>query len=219
MYERFTDRARKTLQLANQTAQKLNHEYVGAEHILIGLTKEGSGMASRIFEDLGVNTGNICDDVAQIPDMKPGSDVVTMGKLPHTPRAKQVTECAIAEAKRLQNNYVGTEHLLLGLLRLTDCALTEILPKHIRRDAVYESIERILASGQPQSEAVDPIGPTSEPTVNPSQVQRLALEIMNLTLWQVAALNAALRAYGLSAGLHTATWRFTASMETPGKPE
>src|SRR6185369_15631316 len=111
MYERFTDRARKVMQLANQEAQRFNHEYVGTEHILLGLVKEGSGVAARVLMRLGVDLRGVRLEVEAV--VQSGPDMVTMGKLPRTPRAKRVIEYSIEEARNLDHNYVGTEHLLL----------------------------------------------------------------------------------------------------------
>lgn len=115
MYERFTDRARKVMQLANQEAQRFNHEYIGTEHILLGLIKEGAGISANILNKLGVDLRKVRLEVEKI--VQSGPDSVIMGKLPQTPRAKKVIEFAIEEARQRNNNYVGTEHLLLGLLR------------------------------------------------------------------------------------------------------
>lgn len=114
MYERFTDRARRVYQLANQEAQRFNHDFIGTEHILLGLLKEGSGVASNVLKNLGMELGTIRREVEKI--VQAGQDIVTMGKLPQTPCAKKVAEYAIEEAKNLNHNYVGTEHVLLGLL-------------------------------------------------------------------------------------------------------
>jgi hypothetical protein len=114
MYERFTDRARKVMQLANQEAQRFNHEYIGTEHILLGLVKEGAGVAANVLASLGVDLRKVRLEVEKVvhhPWM------VRAGKLPHTPRAKKVIEYAVEEARNLGHHYVGTEHLLLGLLR------------------------------------------------------------------------------------------------------
>src|SRR5213595_503066 len=115
MYERFTDRARKVMQLANQEAQRFNHEYIGTEHILLGLVKEGTGVAANVLKNLDIDLRKIRLEVEKI--VQAGPDMVTMGKLPQTPRAKKVIEYSIEEARNLNHNYVGTEHLLLGLLR------------------------------------------------------------------------------------------------------
>jgi ATP-dependent Clp protease ATP-binding subunit ClpC len=125
MYERFTDRARKVMQLANQEAQRFNHEYIGTEHILLGLVKEGSGVAANVLKNLDIDLRKIRLEVEKI--VQAGPDMVTMGKLPQTPRAKKVIEYAIEEARNLNHNYVGTEHLLLGLLREQEGVAAQVL--------------------------------------------------------------------------------------------
>src|SRR5258707_795561 len=114
MYERFTDRARKVMKLANQQALRFNQEYIGTEHILLGLVIEGSGVAANVLKDLDVDLRKIQFEVEKLTQNAP--DKSTKTKLPQTPRAKLVIEHAIAEARSLGHNYVGTEHLLLGLL-------------------------------------------------------------------------------------------------------
>src|SRR5207244_1093646 len=125
MYERFTDRARKVMQLANQEAQRFNHEYIGTEHILLGLVKEGTGVAANVLKNLDIDLRKIRLEVEKI--VQAGPDMVTMGKLPQTPRAKKVIEYSIEEARNLNHNYVGTEHLLLGLLREQEGVAAQVL--------------------------------------------------------------------------------------------
>src|SRR2546427_10552442 len=108
MYERFTDRARKVMQLANQEAQRFNHEYIGTEHILLGIVKEGAGVAAKVLKNLGVDLTKIRNEVENI--VQAGPAMVTMGRLPQTPRAKKVIELANEESQALGHNYVGTEH-------------------------------------------------------------------------------------------------------------
>lgn len=115
MYERFTDRARKVLQLANQEALRFNHEYIGTEHILLGLVKEGSGVAANVLKNLDIDLRKARLEVEKCVQL--GPDVVSLSKLPQTPRTKKVIEYSIEEARNLDHNYVGTEHLLLGLIR------------------------------------------------------------------------------------------------------
>src|SRR6266699_3470379 len=110
MYERFTDRARKVMQLADQEARRLNHEYIGTEHILLGLVKEGSGVAANTLKNLDIDLRKIRLEIEKIVQSGP-ADMVTMGKLPQTPRAKKVVEFSIEEARKFNYNYVGTEHL------------------------------------------------------------------------------------------------------------
>src|SRR5262245_25490086 len=127
MYERFTDRARKVMQLANQEAQRFNHEYIGTEHILLGLAKEGEGVAANVLKNLDVDLRKIRLEVETIVQGVPGGTVWTLGRLPQTPRAKKAIEFAIEEARRLDHNYIGTEHLLLGLLREQEGVAAQVL--------------------------------------------------------------------------------------------
>src|SRR3981081_491184 len=151
MYERFTDRARKVMQLANQEAQRLNHEYIGTEHILLGLVKEGSGVAANVLKNLDIDLRKIRLEVEKI--VQSGPDMVTMGKLPQTPRAKKVIEHSIEEARNLNHNYVGTEHLLLGLLREQNGVATQILINlGLKPEDVREEVGHMLGVGLDMSE-------------------------------------------------------------------
>jgi membrane protein YdbS with pleckstrin-like domain len=125
MYERFTERARKVMQLANQEAQRLNHEYIGTEHILLGLVKEGSGVGANVLKSLGVDLPGICAEVEKL--VQSGPESVTKGKLPMTPRAKSVIKLALEESQSLNHEHVGTEHLLLGLLRDREGVAAQVL--------------------------------------------------------------------------------------------
>src|SRR5215208_1157528 len=146
MYERFTDRARKVMQLANQEAQRFNHEYVGTEHVLLGLIKEGSGVAANVLKNLDVDLRKIRNEVEKI--VQAGPDMVTMGKLPQAPRAKKVIEYAIEEARDLNHNYVGTEHLLLGLLREQEGVAAQVLMNlNLKLDEVREEVLNLLGHG------------------------------------------------------------------------
>ncbi len=146
MYERFTDRARKVMQLANQEAQRFNHEYVGTEHVLLGLVKEGSGVAANVLKNLDVDLRKIRVEVEKI--VQAGPDMVTMGKLPQTPRAKKVIEYAIEEARNLNHNYVGTEHLLLGLLREQEGVAAQVLMNlNLKLEEVREEVLNLLGHG------------------------------------------------------------------------
>jgi len=127
MYERFTDRARKVMQIANQEAQRFNHEYIGTEHILLGLVKEGSGVAANVLKNLDVDLRKIRLEVEKIVQTGPGGIEFALGQRPHTPRAKKVIEYSVDEARNLNHNYVGTEHLLLGLLREEEGVAAQVL--------------------------------------------------------------------------------------------
>ncbi len=146
MFERFTERARKVMALANQEAQRFNHEYIGTEHILLGLVKEGSGVGANVLKNLGVDLHKVRMEVEKL--VKPGPDMVTMGKLPQTPRAKKVIEYAIEEARNLNHNYVGTEHLLLGLLREHDGVAAQVLMNlGLKLDEVRDEVLNLLGAG------------------------------------------------------------------------
>src|SRR3954466_3443585 len=105
MFERFTDRARKVMALANQEAQRFNHEYIGTEHFLLGLVKEGSGVGATVLKTLGVDLRKVRLEVEKC--IKAGPEAVLVGKLPQTPLAKKVIEYALAEARELGHGYVG----------------------------------------------------------------------------------------------------------------
>src|SRR5882757_303911 len=146
MFERFTDRARKVMALANQEAQRFNHEYIGTEHILLGLVKEGSGVGANVLKNLDVDLRKVRLEVEKL--VKAGPEMVTMGKLPQTPRAKKVIEYAIEEARNLNHNYVGTEHLLLGLLREHDGVAAQVLMNlGLKLEEVREEVLNLLGAG------------------------------------------------------------------------
>jgi len=152
MFERFTDRARKVMALANQEAQRFNHEYIGTEHILLGLVKEGSGVGANVLKNLEVDLRKVRLEVEKL--VKSGPDMVTMAKLPQTPRAKKVIEYAIEEARNLNHNYVGTEHLLLGLLREQDGVAAQVLMNlGIKLEEVREEVLNLLGAGAEAEEA------------------------------------------------------------------
>ncbi|MEO2021403.1 MAG: ATP-dependent Clp protease ATP-binding subunit [Pirellulaceae bacterium] len=151
MYERFTDRARKVMQLANQEAQRFNHEYIGTEHILLGLVKEGSGVAANVLKNLDVDLRKIRLEVEKL--VQSGPEMVTMGKLPQTPRAKKVIEYSMEEARNLNHNYVGTEHILLGLLREQEGVAAQVLLNlGLKLDEVREEVLNLLGHGLEEGE-------------------------------------------------------------------
>lgn len=152
MYERFTDRARKVMQLANQEAQRFNHEYIGTEHVLLGLIKEGSGVAANVLKNLDVDLRKIRLEVEKL--VQSGPDMVTMGKLPQTPRAKKVIEYSMEEARNLNHNYVGTEHILLGLLREQEGVAAQVLMNlGLKLEEVREEVLNLLGHGIEGGEA------------------------------------------------------------------
>ncbi|MDD3468553.1 MAG: ATP-dependent Clp protease ATP-binding subunit [Thermoguttaceae bacterium] len=163
MYERFTDRARKVMQLANQEAQRFNHEYVGTEHILLGLIKEGGGVAANVLKNLDVDLRKIRIEVEKL--VQSGPDMVTMGRLPQTPRAKKVIEYSMEEARNLNHNYVGTEHILLGLLREQEGVAAQVLMNlGLKLDEVREEVLNLLGRGQDSASEHEP-SPREAPSI------------------------------------------------------
>jgi ATP-dependent Clp protease ATP-binding subunit ClpA len=153
MYERFTDRAQKVMQLANQEAQRFNHEYIGTEHILLGLVKEGSGVAANVLKNLDIDLRKIRLEVEKIVMHGPGTDSPFRGIRPQTPRAKKVIEYSIEEARNLNHNYVGTEHLLLGLLREREGVAAQVLMNlGLKLEDVREEVLNLLGHDRPSAD-------------------------------------------------------------------
>lgn len=143
--ERLTDRAHKVMQLANQEAHRFYHEYLGTEHILLGLVKEGSGMAISVLKNLDIDLRKVWLEVEKI--VQTGPDMVIKGTLPHAPRARSVIEYSIAEAQILNHHHVGTEHLLLGLLRQQDGVAAKVLMNlGLTLEAAIEEVVRQFGS-------------------------------------------------------------------------
>src|SRR6202050_1206469 len=111
MFERFTDRARRVVVLAQEEARMLNHDYIGTEHILLGLVHEGQGMAAKALESLGISLEAVRQQVQEIVGR--GQQAARSGHIPFTPQAKKTLELAFREAVQLGHNYIGTEHILL----------------------------------------------------------------------------------------------------------
>jgi ATP-dependent Clp protease ATP-binding subunit ClpC len=185
MFERFTDRARKVMALANQEAQRFNHEYIGTEHILLGLVKEGSGVGATVLKNLDVDIKKLRFGVEKL--VKSGPDMVTMGKLPQTPKAKKVIEYAIEEARSLNHNYVGTEHILLGLLRESEgIAAQVLLDLGLKLEDVRQEVLNLLGAGVDDGPAA--LGMKMTPTMGRKQKSKTpALDSFGRDLTQLAA--------------------------------
>ena len=156
MFDRFTDRAKKVMSFARQEAMKFNHEYIGTEHILLGLVQEGSGVAANVLKNMTVDLDKIRHEVEKI--VKTGPSMVTMGQLPFTPRAKKVLELSLEEASQLSHNYIGTEHLLLGLIRENEGIAAQVLMNlGVKLDEVRDEVLEFLGasenSGEEESES------------------------------------------------------------------
>jgi ATP-dependent Clp protease ATP-binding subunit ClpC len=145
MFDRFTDRARKVMQLARQEATRFNHDAIGTEHILLGLVQEGSGVAATVLRNLNVDLSKIRHEVEKI--VRSGPTMVTMGQIPFTPKAKKVLELAVEEARQLGHNYIGTEHLLLGLLREQEGKAADVLMSlGLKLEEVREEVLEFLGA-------------------------------------------------------------------------
>ncbi|MBT3292560.1 MAG: NDP-hexose 4-ketoreductase, partial [Victivallales bacterium] len=126
MFERFTDRARRVVVLAQEEARLLNHNYIGTEHILLGLIHEGEGVAAKALESLGISLEAVR---SQVEDLIGQGGSSPSGHIPFTPRAKKVLELSLREALQLGHNYIGTEHILLGLIREGEGVAAQVLVK------------------------------------------------------------------------------------------
>ena len=157
MLERLTERAKKVLALANQEAQRFNHEYVGTEHYLLGLVKEGTGVGANVLKNLGVDLHRVRLEVEKI--VKPGPETVQISALPKTPRAKKVLEYALEEARNLNHNYIGTEHILLGLLRERESVAAQVLMNMgMKLEDVRAEVLEIIGAGAEQDEQTPAVG-------------------------------------------------------------
>lgn len=188
MFERFTDRARKVMALANQEAQRFNHEYIGTEHILLGLVKEGSGVGATVLKNLDVDIKKLRLEIEKL--VKSGPDMVTMGKLPQTPRAKKVIEYAIEEARALNHNYVGTEHILLGLLRESEGIAAQVLMNlGLKLEEVRQEVLNLLGAGVDDTPSSSLGMKMGQPVSRKTKSKTPALDSFGRDLTQMAASN------------------------------
>ena len=147
MFERFTNRARKAMALANNEAHQFNHAYIGTEHILLGLAREGTGVGANVLKALEIDLDKVRVEVER--RVQRGPAPVNHGKLRQTPEAKSVIEYAIYEARNLNHNYVGTEHILLGLLRQEDSIAAQVLVAlGLKLDEVRQETLELLGQGR-----------------------------------------------------------------------
>ena len=155
MFNRFTERARKVIILAKEEAKRFNHDYIGTEHILLGLIREGEGVASAVLQNMGLSLDKIRLEIEKL--VQPGPATVVSGDIPFTPRAKRVIELSMEEARQLGHNYIGTEHLLLGLLREGEgVAAQALLGLGLDLNKVRSQILELLGQGIPGAAAANP---------------------------------------------------------------
>ncbi len=171
-FDKFTDRARKVLTLAQDEAQRFNHNYIGTEHLLLGLVREGEGVAARVLENMNVELAKVRTAVEFIIGR---GDRPVVGEVGLTPRAKRVIELAIDEARRLGHNYIGTEHLLLGLVREGEGIAAGVLESlGVNLDKVRHEVIRVLS----QSSST---GPSAQETKRSSKTPTVDQLGINLT--------------------------------------
>jgi ATP-dependent Clp protease ATP-binding subunit ClpA len=171
MFERFTDRARRVVVLAQDEARLLNHNYIGTEHILLGLIHEGEGVAAEALESLGISLDAVRQQVEEI--IGQGQEAPS-GHIPFTPRAKKVLELSLRESLQLGHNYIGTEHILLGLIREGDGVAAQVLVRlgadlnRVRHQVIQLIASRPLREGAP--------GPEVQARLDGVEVRLAALE-------------------------------------------
>jgi ATP-dependent Clp protease ATP-binding subunit ClpA len=173
VFERFTERARQVVVLAQDEARALKHNYIGTEHILLGLLREEEGLAARVLESLDITVEEVRAQVARIVGQ---GDEVTTGQIPFTPRAKKVLELALREALSLGHNYIGTEHILLGLVRENEgVAARLLLDFDADADKIRNEIIRMLSGPGRRQHEPDLPGPfvAESPPLSPEVVEEL----------------------------------------------
>jgi ATP-dependent Clp protease ATP-binding subunit ClpC len=178
MFERFTDRARRVVVLAQEEARMLNHNYIGTEHILLGLINEGEGVAAKALESLGISLDAVRQQVEEIIGQ---GQQAPSGKIPFTPQAKKVLELSLREALQLKHNYIGTEHILLGLIREGDGVAARVLVKlGADLDRVRQQVIQLL-HGYQGREPVSALSAAQELRLLPAVKTRLEAVEQRLT--------------------------------------
>lgn len=160
MFDRFTERARKVIILAKEEAKRFNHDYIGTEHILLGLIKEGESVAAAVLQNLGLSLDTIRLEVEKLVQFGPST--IVSGDIPFTPKAKKVIELAMDEARRLGHNYIGTEHLLLGLIKEGEGVASHVLMNvGLDLNKVRAEVIKLLGSSTPSSGSGGGSAPTA----------------------------------------------------------
>jgi ATP-dependent Clp protease ATP-binding subunit ClpA len=173
MFERFTDRARRVVVLAQEEARMLDHNYIGTEHILLGLIHEGEGVAAKALESLGISLEAVRQQVEEIIGR---GQQAPSGHIPFTPRAKKVLQLSLREAPLIGHNYIGTEHILLGLIREGEGVAAQVLVRlgadlnRVRRQVIQ------LLHGYPGKEPTAWVAPDVPPSVLALELRLSAIE-------------------------------------------
>ena len=174
MFERFTSRSRRVVVLAQEEARLLNHNYIGTEHVLLGLIREGEGVGARALTSIGVSLDGVRHDVQRLIGRGAGSP---RGHIPFTPRAKTVLEYALREALALGHNYIGTEHILLGLVREGEGVAAQVLiARGVELATLRQAVLDLLASPPPKPSDVE-ASEWPEPQPDEVAIRLRAIEI------------------------------------------
>jgi ATP-dependent Clp protease ATP-binding subunit ClpC len=187
MFDRFTERARKVIILAKEEAKRFNHDYIGTEHILLGLIKEGESVAAAVLQNLGLSLDTIRLEVEKLVQFGPST--VVSGDIPFTPKAKKVIELAMDEARRLGHNYIGTEHLLLGLIKEGEGVASHVLMNvGLDLNKVRAEVIKLLGSTTPGGEpgGGSQAGPSGPGTGSKAKTKTPALDAFGRDLSQLA---------------------------------
>ena len=188
MFDRFTERARKVIILAKEEAKRFNHDYIGTEHILLGLIKEGESVAAAVLQNLGLSLDTIRLEVEKLVQFGPST--VVSGDIPFTPKAKKVIELAMDEARRLGHNYIGTEHLLLGLIKEGEGVASHVLMNvGLDLNKVRSEVIKLLGSTTPNTEPGAPspsMGGPGSAAGGKSKTKTPALDAFGRDLSQLA---------------------------------
>jgi ATP-dependent Clp protease ATP-binding subunit ClpC len=202
VFERFTDRARRVVVLAQEEARMLNHDYIGTEHILLGLVRERDGVAARALDSLNIKLGAVRREVEDVIGQ---GQAAPRGHIPFTPRAKKVLELSLREALQLGHNYIGTEHILLGLIREGEGVAAQVLQKlgadlnRVRQTVIQilsgyaagAEVRRVEGGAEMEAELATEIAPTAIPAAEDAPMcpncfaaldETLAVKAMETTL-------------------------------------
>ena len=169
MYYKFTARAEKALEYAQEVAMELGHNYIGTEHLLYGLVEEGTGVASKVLQNQGLTSESVKQAIEEIVGV--GEEIEDSNEISFTPRTKRVIENAFLEARRLGTEYIGTEHLLIGIMKEGDCVATRImLEEDVNPQSLYNELVKVLSEeGEENSESANSSSKgsyNSTPTLN-----------------------------------------------------
>jgi ATP-dependent Clp protease ATP-binding subunit ClpA len=213
MFERFTDRARRVVVLAQEEARMLNHNYIGTEHILLGLIHEGQGVAAQALTSLGISLEAVRQQVEEIIGL---GQQAQSGHIPFTPRAKKVLELSLREALQLGHNYIGTEHILLGLIREGEGVAAQVLVRlGADLNRVRQQVVHLVHSEK--GDRPTRVAAAAEPVRLRAQGERWVAELLSTLAKLTDRIEAIERHLGLTEG--TSPEAPTREARSAGKPE